>query len=133
RAEELTQQVFADAAAALPDFGLDAPSPLAWLYTVARRRFADEGRRRARDAALASSWNGAGPVEYGQELTGVRGSAFARLPEEQRELLAMKLLRGARFSEIAGSLGISEGAARMRFLRSLRALREELEREGMSR
>jgi DNA-directed RNA polymerase specialized sigma24 family protein len=44
----------------------------------------------------------------------------------------MKLLRGARFREIADSLGIGEGAARMRFVRALAALREELERKGVA-
>src|SRR5262249_26866612 len=42
RAEDLTQQVFADAVAGLHE----SSSPtLAWLYTVAKRRFADEARR----------------------------------------------------------------------------------------
>jgi RNA polymerase sigma-70 factor, ECF subfamily len=131
-AEDLAQQVFADAAAALPDFGPDAPSPLAWLYTVARRRFVDEARRRSREAALAASHDEGGPAEYGEELTGLLVSAFGRLPDEQRTLLSMKLLRGARFGEIATSLGISEGATKMRFLRALAALREDLEREGVS-
>jgi len=126
RAEDLTQQVFADAAAALPDFGEDAPSPLAWLYTVAHRRFVDEARRRAREPALEAE-----PVEYGDDLKGVLAAAFGRLPEEQRTVLALKLLRGARFKEIAASLGIGEGAAKMRFVRALHALRAELEREGV--
>ena len=43
-AEELTQRVFADAAASLDG----AETPLAWLYTVARRRFADQARRSGR-------------------------------------------------------------------------------------
>ena len=132
RAEDLAQQVFADAAAALPDFGPEAPSPLAWLYTVARRRFVDEARRRGREAVLATSVDEAVPAEYGEELTDVLVAAFGRLPEEQRTLLSMKLLRGARFSEIATSLGIGEGATKMRFLRALAALREDLEREGVS-
>jgi RNA polymerase sigma-70 factor, ECF subfamily len=127
RAEDLAQQVFADAAEALPDFGPDAPSPLAWLYTVAHRRFVDEARRRAREADV-----GEVAPDYGEELTAALVAAFARLTEEQRTVVAMKLLRGARFKEIAASLGIGEGAARMRFARALAALRAELEREGVA-
>jgi len=127
RAEDLAQQVFADAASALPDFGPDAPSPLAWLYTVAHRRFVDEARRRAH----AEPEDAPAP-DYGDELRSVIVAAFGRLPQEQRIVLAMKLLRGARFKEIAATLGIGEGAAKMRFLRALAALREELEREGVS-
>lgn len=129
RAEELAQQVFADAAAGLPDFGPYAPSPLAWLYTVAHRRFVDEARRRAREPALLDAPET--PSEYGEELTAVLVAAFRCLPEEQRAVLSMKLLRGARFKEMATSLGMSEGATKMRFLRALAALREELEREGV--
>src|SRR5256885_1881660 len=49
-AEELTQRVFADAAAALGERGPE--EPLAWLYTVARRRFADAVRRSHRHVEL---------------------------------------------------------------------------------
>jgi len=130
-AEDLTQQVFAEAAAALPDFGPDAPSPLAWLYTVAHRRFVDESRRRAREGQRAKASVAGDAPGYGDELTGVLVQAFARLPEDQRRLLGLKLLRGARFAEIAALLGIGESAAKMRFLRALAALREGLEREGV--
>jgi RNA polymerase sigma-70 factor (ECF subfamily) len=128
RAEDLAQQVFADAAAALPDFGPDAPSPLAWLYTVAQRRFADEARRRALEQAAVTE-----PVGYPDELTSTLVAAFGRLPDDQRTVLAMKLIRGARFKEIAATLEIGEGAAKMRFSRALAALREELEHEGVER
>ena len=75
RAEDLAQQVFADAAEALPDFGPGAPSPLAWLYTVAQRRFVDEARRRAQGPLVH-----AGPVpEYDEDLTTALVTAFGRL------------------------------------------------------
>jgi RNA polymerase sigma factor (sigma-70 family) len=45
-AEDLTQEVFAAAAEALADARVEAPAPLAWLYTVARRRLVDLARRR---------------------------------------------------------------------------------------
>ena len=127
RAEDLAQQVFADAAASLPDFGADAPSPLAWLYTVAHRRFVDEARLRARRPVLDDTTG----ADYGDDLKSTIVAAFGRLPEDQRTVLALKLLRGARFKEIADSLGIGESAAKMRFVRALEALRTELEHEGV--
>ena len=72
-------------------------------------------------------------AKYGEELTGVLVAAFARLPEDDRTVLALKLIRGARFKEIAAALAIREGAVKMRFVRALAALREELEREGVER
>lgn len=47
-AEDIAAEVFADAADALERFEPGSTPVLAWLYTVARRRLADEARRRAR-------------------------------------------------------------------------------------
>lgn len=130
RAEDLTQQVFADAVTGLHE----SPSspPLAWLYTVAQRRFADETRR----DAVARRVNGLGPVrdvsrEYGSEVAAALSSAVDRLPEGQREVVVLKLLRGLKFAEIGARLGITTDAAKMRFVRALEALRSELEEEGL--
>jgi len=128
RAEELTQQVFADAAVSLRDTG---SPPLAWLYTVAKRRFADEARRGAQIATEAVVV----PVEtreYGADLAGAMSAALARLPEAQRQVAVLKLVRGARFAEIGQLLGVTEAAAKMRFVRALEALRAELEQEGVT-
>jgi DNA-directed RNA polymerase specialized sigma24 family protein len=53
-------------------------------------------------------------------------AAIAALPETQRTVVVMKLLRGLSFAEIAGHVGTSEGACKMRFARGLEALRERL-------
>ena len=126
RAEELTQQVFADAAVTLRETG--APE-LAWLYTVARRRFADEARKRG---AQLSAVPGPESGEYGAEVAAALRTALERLPEGQRQVVVLKLLRGARFAEIGEKLGLTEAAAKMRFVRALVALRSELEDEGVT-
>jgi DNA-directed RNA polymerase specialized sigma24 family protein len=54
QAEDLTQEVFAAAAAALPSENVGDPPVLAWLYTAAQRRFADEVRRKAQSGPLLS-------------------------------------------------------------------------------
>jgi len=130
RAEELTQQVFADAAASLRETG--SPT-LAWLYTVAKRRFADEVRRTAQANALAVAVAPDGETrEYGPDAAHALTAALARLPEAQRQVAVLKLVRGAPFAEIGGLLGVSEAAAKMRFVRALEALRTELEQEGVT-
>jgi RNA polymerase sigma-70 factor (ECF subfamily) len=125
RAEDLTQQVFADAAESLRDTG---SPPLAWLYTVAKRRFADEARRRS---GLELHGEETLP-EYGAEAGLAISDALAALPEGQRQVVVLKLLRGARFVEIAQLLEVTEAAAKMRFVRALEALRVELERKGVT-
>jgi RNA polymerase sigma factor (sigma-70 family) len=126
-AEDLAQQVFADASASLR---CDGRPPIAWLYAVAKRRFADAARRDARRLALP-------PVlpdhasEYGPSVVASLRAAFERLPETQREVVVLKLLRGASFTEIGAAVGTSEEAARMRFSRALRSVRTALEKEGI--
>jgi RNA polymerase sigma factor (sigma-70 family) len=130
RAEELTQQVFADAAASLRDTGSPA---LAWLYTVAKRRFADEARRHAHANAVTIAPGPTAEVrDYGADLTTALSRALTGLPEGQRQVAVLKLVRGARFAEIGRTLGVSEAAAKMRFVRALEALRAELEQEGIT-
>ena len=126
RAEELTQQVFADAAASLRETG--GPQ-LAWLYTVAKRRFVDEARRRGASVTPVPAPEA---TQYGADVTAALRRALARLPEGQREVVVLKLLRGARFAEIGERLGVTEAAAKMRFVRALDALRTELEGEGVT-
>lgn len=125
-AEDLTQQVFADAAASLP---CDGRPPIAWLYAVARRRFADAARRDSRRAQLRLA--GEASVEYGPSVAASLRTAFERLPSTQRDVVVLKLLRGASFAEIAAAVGITEEAARMRFSRALRSVRADLEKEGI--
>jgi RNA polymerase sigma-70 factor (ECF subfamily) len=102
---------------------------LAWLYTVAQRRFADEARRRGneRPVALASDPT----VEYAPPVGGAITASLRRLPTEQQRVLALKLLQGLRFAEVATELGVTPAAAKMRFVRALSALREELRKEGV--
>jgi len=126
RAEELAQQVFADAAADLRD---DGRPPLPWLYTVAKRRFADELRDRSRAARWVRLPSR--QIAYDERLQTVLLAAFARLPESQRSVVVLKLVRGLSFEEVAGALGISEAAARMRFSRALKHVRALLVEEGV--
>jgi len=134
-AEDITQEVFADAAAALGrEANLTERRTLAWLFTVAQRRLIDEARRNARrldpiDAPLELA-----PTpesEYGPGVAAEIGHALRELPEPQRQVVVMKLFDGASFGEIAERLGITEAAAKMRCVRGLEAVRSMLRREGI--
>jgi RNA polymerase sigma-70 factor (ECF subfamily) len=128
--------VFADAAAALERFRPGSPPMLAWLYTVAQRRLADSARRSARrretaDETLLELVAAPAP-EYGGDIAGTLERGLRDLPLLQRQVVAMKLVNGMSFSEIAAATRSSEGACRMRFLRGLEQLRDFLEQEGMT-
>ena len=58
-AEDLTQAFFADAVAAADRLRPGSPPLLAWLYTVAKRRLADEARRLERGPVQVVPLDGA--------------------------------------------------------------------------
>jgi RNA polymerase sigma-70 factor, ECF subfamily len=134
QAEELTQQVFADAAIALSRMDAGPGSVLGLLYTIARRRFVDEARRNlqyGKRVPLEDVDEEVPTPEYGSELAQAIREAIAQLPDEQRRVVCLKLIEGCSFAEIASLVGVSEAAAKMRFQRGLAAVRRDLERQGI--
>jgi RNA polymerase sigma factor (sigma-70 family) len=133
-AEEITQSVFAQAAARLDAVKEGLPPPLEWLYTVAQRRLIDEARRRAtRGTALplADPTLEAREVSYGPEVAAALKAGLAALPRPQREVVVLRLVEGRSFAEIAELIGITEGACKMRFRRGLASVRATFERRGI--
>jgi RNA polymerase sigma-70 factor (ECF subfamily) len=132
-AEDLTQEVFAAAAARLD--GKEAePSALAWLYTVAKRRIVDEGRRSGRGRTVALELvaePAAGEARYGDAVADTLGAGLRSMPEGQRRVVVGRLLHGQSFGDLGRELNTSEEACRMRFMRGLQHLREEFTREGL--
>ena len=134
-AAEITQSVFAQAAARLDPVRQGSTPVLAWLYTVAQRRLIDEARRRARrgqtlplEAVAASSEE----RPYGSEVAAALRVALAALPRPQREVVVLRLVEGRSFAEIATRVGSTEAACKMRFLRGLAVVRDVFEKAGIS-
>ncbi len=134
RAEDLAQEVFADAASALARGDWRPASMLAWLYTIAQRRFADEVRRRRHShngVPLDDLLDDVPAPDYGAGLARALGEAISRLSPNQQQVICMKLLRGSSFCDIASAMEVSEAAAKMRFQRALTCLRADLEQQGI--
>jgi len=134
-AEDITQEVFADAAASLGrEAMLTDLQTLAWLFTVAQRRLIDEARRRARRGDPVELPLDLAPTpesEYGPGVAAEIAHALRELPEPQRQVVTMKVFEGRSFAEIAVRLGVTEAAAKMRCVRGLEAVRSMLRREGI--
>jgi RNA polymerase sigma-70 factor (ECF subfamily) len=150
-ASDVVQEALADAARKLDDYLRDRPIPfypwlrrLAWerLVKLHRRHLRAQSRsvRREEPGVLALPDESA--VELAQRLissgTGpsaelLRGelrervqAALARLRQRDREVLVLRYLEGMSTKEVAASLGITEGAVKMRQLRALDGLRRLL-------
>jgi RNA polymerase sigma factor (sigma-70 family) len=132
-AEDITQEVFASAAAQLARSADGAAPTVGWLYTVARRRLIDEGRRRGLSTVPLDAVPdpAAAENEYGTAVAEIFCQALLRLPEQQRRVLLARLIEDRSFKEIAREVGASEEACRMRFMRALAHIRTEFEREGL--
>jgi RNA polymerase sigma-70 factor (ECF subfamily) len=130
-AEDLTQDVFLAAAAHLAD--LDEGRLLSWLYTVAQNRLIDEVRRLRRRPQLVSLELVAdrSEFEYRSEVADALRKASLRLSSDERKLIWLRLFGETSFADLATRFGTSEPAIKMRYLRTLRALRAALEREGV--
>jgi RNA polymerase sigma-70 factor (ECF subfamily) len=108
------------------------PEARLWLYGVARRVLANHHRGERRRSALAdrlkadlaATWRPAESWGESREIS----AAFRRLPEDQRELLALSAWEGLGYEQIAAVLGCSRNAVRIRMHRARRQFATELER-----
>jgi RNA polymerase sigma-70 factor (ECF subfamily) len=131
-AEDLSQDVFARAFAALDGFRGEA-SPRTWLLKIARNRCLDH-----LDHLKRSAWDGREPepdelvsddpppVDLLSRRQDVE-RAMAVLAEGERALVVLHFGHGVGYPELADSFGIREGAVRMRVSRALAKMRSALD------
>jgi len=145
-AEDLCADVFKKFLIGLNRFDPSRGSVMTWIVCLARNAVIDEYRRkqptvRALDAVsgpLAGTLPDPRPsplhILIGKdEMKRVR-QALARQPAEVREMFSLRFEQGMRVREVATVMGLSPDAAKQRFARALRELRNELgEAETSSR
>jgi RNA polymerase sigma-70 factor (ECF subfamily) len=101
-----------------------------WLYGTARRVLANQRRGDRRRLALADRLKAElsvsyRPQQHAGELADI-AAALRRMPEPDRELLALSAWEGLDPGQIATVLGCSRNAARIRLHRARRRFAEEL-------
>ena len=133
RAEELTQDVFVAPRLRSPAQGRRPARPRLALHTVARRRFADEARRRGRERRASGILPGRSSSSEYEPIASALREAIGTLPTGQARVVLLKLVRGLTFAEIGAEVGLTEAAAKMRFVRGLERLRAELSERGIER
>jgi RNA polymerase sigma-70 factor (ECF subfamily) len=132
-AEDLVSRVFWKLLDRLSDFDARRGSPRMFVLSIARNAVIDHLRTR-RDAVPVDDLGGALVDETGtpldalvreEELSEVRALVL-ELPEETREMLALRFGDGLKHGEIAQMLGLEVAAVKQRFSRTLKGLRERL-------
>jgi RNA polymerase sigma-70 factor (ECF subfamily) len=143
-AEDLTQAVFVKAAGALPTFRGEA-EPWTWLYRIATNIASDWLRSRStheakltlalpeaagddvRAAALGAAEVDRRPSPEQQlsdkDLNACIRGEIAKLPDTHRDVMMLSALGGLSEDEIAQTLGISKGNAKVRLHRARQEFR----------
>jgi RNA polymerase sigma-70 factor (ECF subfamily) len=128
-AEDAVQEAYTRATA---NFGaLDRVERLGpWLVSVARHAALDVARKRRREepfgsrdaTVLRTPHADAVRTELREQLR----QAIGRLPEDQREVFALKYIAGLRYAEIAHAVGTTPEAVSQKLWRIRQRLQEEL-------
>ncbi len=132
-AEDLTSLIFSRALNALP--GYRGGSMAAWLFRIAHNVVVNHFKSRRVTIPLDEVQADAEPAEElvdhlvrAEERQQLR-RLVAQLPDEQQEMLALKLTGGLSAKEIGQVIGKSEGAVRIAIFRIVQQLREAWEQE----
>jgi RNA polymerase sigma-70 factor, ECF subfamily len=123
-AEDIAAETWVQVVRGLPRFSGDEAAWRAWLFTTARRRLLDQVRLRKRHPAepldeisLATEW--------AMEL-------LSQLPEQQAEVIMLRVVAGLDTEMVADLLGRSPGAVRVAAHRGLRKLATLLSGAGVT-
>jgi RNA polymerase sigma-70 factor (ECF subfamily) len=138
--EDLASDVWLEVARGLGRFDGDESAFRAWVFTIARRRVIDAGRRvqRRRTDPMSPQQIDRGRDEAPGELEArlaldVALRRVARLPREQAEVVALRVLAGLSAEQVAEILGKRAGTVRVLQHRGLQRLATELAAEGVTR
>ncbi len=134
-AADLTQQIFAQAVAALGQYRSGRGSFAAWLFAIARHALANFRRHHRPTIAWDALPAALHPVAADDPLTAtLRREDIGRvralvdaLDADKRELLVLRFVARLTIREIAAVIGKSEAATHKRLTRTLHALAVQFE------
>lgn len=130
-AEDLTQDVFASAWAAIHEFRGDA-SIRTWLHRIAYNAFLDTRRRREREKKLVATLSERPPGMADNPLAGIMADehlsrvyrALGHLDPDERTMIVLHYVEGLTYREMAQVLGRPDGTLKWMINRALGKLRQ---------
>lgn len=134
-ADDIASDTWASVISGLRRFRGDEQAWRGWVFTTARRRAIDAGRRRARTARIEDVWETVPDEAGGLDPADVVGARLdtdaalrlvSRLSPLQAEVITLRVLGGLPAEEVAKIIGTSAGAVRVAAHRGLRRLEEIL-------
>ena len=140
-AEDVAAETWVSVVRALPRFQGGETAWRAWLFTTARRRVVDEGRRRSRrpespvaDVGSGEAASAPDAAELALENLATRAAvaAVGTLPPLQAEVIMLRVVAGLDTEAVAELVGRSPGAVRVAAHRGLRRLAQVLAETGVT-
>jgi len=140
QSEDIVQECFLRLHCAwgeVPEPAIERVGP--WLFTVVHNLTMDAIRKRRRHRTMQEKVNGGAEAtdEFGvvgrvtrSEAAAAALSALDRLPDEQKEVVLMKVVEGLTFRQIAKVTGLSLGSVNYRLNQALDTLAGRLKRFG---
>lgn len=131
-ADDLAQDTWVAAGRTLANFGGDERAFRAWLFTIARRvliaHWRAEGRRRAVpvDPAMLVDAPDTVDPQGGVDAAHAAAELVAGLPDEQAQVVLLRVVGGLDVEEVAAIMGKRPGAIRVIQHRALRRLAQRL-------
>lgn len=128
-AEDLTAETFLRAWKARHQFSGEIDTSIGWLIRIAKRLVIDRYRRTQRATHPSSTDFQLGPTPEQTTIHEEQQRFLLRLvedlPDDQREIVALRYLLGWRVNDIARHLGTSENTISVSLHRTLSKLREQ--------
>lgn len=140
-AEDVAAETWVHVVRGLGAFRGDEAAWRAWLFTTARRRAIDEGRRSSRrpaspleEVTLSAAPAAPDTAEIALENLDTQAAIalVSELPRLQAEVILLRVVAGLGTEAVAELLGRSQGAVRVAAHRGLRRLAEILSRAGVT-
>lgn len=131
-AEDITSEVFARLPRALTHYRASATPFAAWLLRVARNAALDHLRaQRSVPLAEVHATGETAELQARERLNALK-SALEALPEDQRQVMLLRLVAGLTPGEVAERMGRSVDSIHALQHRARRRLREELTQSGFA-
>jgi RNA polymerase sigma-70 factor, ECF subfamily len=140
-AEDIAAETWVQVVRALGRFRGDEQAWRAWLFTTARRRTIDEGRRRSRRQEAPLDEVGAGQLPVAADAaeqaierisTQAAIEMLTALPPLQAEVILLRVVAGLDTETVAQMVDRSPGAVRVAAHRGLRRLADIAMRRGVT-
>jgi len=133
--DDLASETFIGVFNGLAAFRGDEAGLRGWVFTIARRRLVDDWRRRGRRPVLVEDgadalrqYSGGDVEEEALALMSFRTvhEVCARLPDDQRDVLLLRILADLTVEQVAAVLGKTAPAVKALQRRALASLRSEI-------